>query len=147
MKWATTFFVNASVAVSGYRCSSGPRGSALPYLTISEGLSSVRSSSSKSGDSFCVTFDHTSRLESTTPTLPFGSSHGLLIANPPLSSGLIAWGPIPHCLCRTRGHRRCFASDDIPIPLSSGLYAPGITTLESLDRCFVVLLGIVKGSS
>ena len=65
--WATPSLVNGWVAVSGYRCSSGPGGSALWYCTISCGHCSVRSASSKNCDLASVAFPHTSCLGSTPP--------------------------------------------------------------------------------
>ena len=55
------YLVNGSVAVSGYRWSSGPGGSAPWYRTISWEHCSVRSASSKNCDLASVAFSRTSR--------------------------------------------------------------------------------------
>ena len=90
------YLVNGSVAVSGYRWSSGPGGSVLWYCTISWESCPVRSASSKSRDLASVAFPRTSRFGSTPPSsllLRVASAGTRLLLHPwPLfPSDLWAW--------------------------------------------------------
>src|ERR1700712_5485738 len=77
-------FVNGSVAVSGYRRSSGPGGSAPWYCTISLEHCSVRSASSKSRDLVSVLPpSYFFRLGLPFPPLTWSSSRGSVTATPP----------------------------------------------------------------
>src|ERR1700712_3545354 len=124
-------FVNGSVAVSGYRRSSGPGGSAPWYCTFSLEHCSVRSASSKSRDLVSVLLpSYFFSLGS-----PFPPSLGLrpaarLQAHPPPRPGLPGVRPPFTSLPpRTRGLPWPNPPHVLPLAPRPGLYGPGTFTL------------------